>query len=163
NPYVPGQTLTYTVTATNHGPSDVTGAPVSDPLPGALNGAGFTWTCTTSGTGNACGAASGSGDIATTINLANGGVATFTITGTVPSGTRGNCADTARLTPPTGATAPATTKTPATDNSPANPQADLNITKVSSPNPYVPGQTLTYTVTVTNNGPSNVVGAAVSD
>ena len=41
--------------------------------------------------------------------------------------------------------------------------ADLAVTKTSTPNPYVAGSPLTWTVRVTNNGPSPVVGASVVD
>ncbi len=41
--------------------------------------------------------------------------------------------------------------------------ADLAVTKTSAPNPYVAGGALTWTVRVTNNGPSPVVGASVAD
>ena len=37
------------------------------------------------------------------------------------------------------------------------------MTKASSPNPYVPGSPLTYTVVVSNAGPSNVTNARVQD
>jgi uncharacterized repeat protein (TIGR01451 family) len=40
---VQGGTITYTIVASNAGPSDVTGATVSDPLPAQLSAA--TWTC----------------------------------------------------------------------------------------------------------------------
>jgi uncharacterized repeat protein (TIGR01451 family) len=40
---------------------------------------------------------------------------------------------------------------------------DLAITKTSSPNPVVTGNTLTYTITVTNNGFSTATAANVSD
>jgi len=40
---------------------------------------------------------------------------------------------------------------------------DLSVAKTSTPNPYVPGQPLTYTVTVTNKGPGDAAGVAVSD
>src|SRR5262249_8259567 len=43
------------------------------------------------------------------------------------------------------------------------PQADLAISKGSSPNPYVPGAPLTYTIVVSNAGPSNVSKARVQD
>jgi uncharacterized repeat protein (TIGR01451 family) len=44
-----------------------------------------------------------------------------------------------------------------------NPDADLSITKTDSPDPVTPGQNLTYTITVTNNGPNNATGVTVSD
>ena len=39
----------------------------------------------------------------------------------------------------------------------------LLIVKSSAPDPYVPGGDLTYTIAVTNSGPSDVVGARVQD
>ena len=162
NPYVPGQPLTYSVVVTNNGPSDVNGAVVSDPLPAALVGAGFTWTCSAT-LPNTCGSVSGSGSIATTVNLVSGGTATFTVSGTVPSGTTGQFVNSATVTPPSGTNDPLLSNNTATDQNPANPTADLSITKTSSPNPYVPGQPLTYTIVVTNNGPSDVLGATVTD
>jgi uncharacterized repeat protein (TIGR01451 family) len=42
-------------------------------------------------------------------------------------------------------------------------QANLRVTKTSTPNPYIPGAPLTYTVVYTNDGPSPVVGAQVQD
>jgi uncharacterized repeat protein (TIGR01451 family)/fibro-slime domain-containing protein len=62
---VPGTTTTYTIMVSNSGPSAVTGALVTDTLPAALTGA--TWTCVASA-GSSC-AASGTGNIATTVNL----------------------------------------------------------------------------------------------
>ena len=43
------------------------------------------------------------------------------------------------------------------------PGADLAITKTDSSTTYTPGDSITYTITVTNNGPSNVTGATVTD
>ncbi|NJN18056.1 MAG: DUF11 domain-containing protein [Oscillochloris sp.] len=42
-------------------------------------------------------------------------------------------------------------------------EADLEIEKFSSPNPARPGEVINYEVVVTNNGPSDVVGARVRD
>src|SRR5262249_14535243 len=51
----------------------------------------------------------------------------------------------------------------ATDTNPVGPQADLAVSKVGSPDPYVPGAPLTYTIVVSNAGPSNVSNARVQD
>lgn len=41
--------------------------------------------------------------------------------------------------------------------------ADLAVTKTNSQNSYIPGNPTTYTIVVTNNGPSAVVGASLLD
>ena len=43
------------------------------------------------------------------------------------------------------------------------PTTDLAITKSASPNPATVGSNLTYTLTVTNNGPSSATGVTTSD
>ena len=50
-----------------------------------------------------------------------------------------------------------------TDTDTLTPEADLSITKSDSQTTEVPGTNVTYTITVTNNGPSSVTGATVSD
>ena len=40
---------------------------------------------------------------------------------------------------------------------------DLALVKTASPNPVQPGQQLTYTLTATNNGPSNATGVSIVD
>lgn len=54
----------------------------------------------------------------------------------------------------------ASTSTP-TNTAP--PVADLQVTKNDGASTYPPGGTLTYTVTIINNGPSAVTGAVVAD
>jgi uncharacterized repeat protein (TIGR01451 family) len=43
------------------------------------------------------------------------------------------------------------------------PEADLAISKIASPNPVIPGAVLTYIITVTNNGPANATEIVVTD
>lgn len=81
----PGNTITYTIALKNNGSSNVTGATVTDIVPSAITG--VSWTCTATAS-SSCGAASGTGNnISTTANLINGGIATYTITGTVDAST----------------------------------------------------------------------------
>jgi uncharacterized repeat protein (TIGR01451 family) len=96
-------TITYTIVVTNNGPNAVTGATVTDTFPADLTA--VTWTCIASG-GSSCGAGSGSGNISTTVNLANGGTATLTATGTVAQTTDGTMSNTASVAVPGGVTDP---------------------------------------------------------
>src|SRR5206468_6136669 len=69
----PGGSVTYTITASNAGPSNATGATVADTFPASLT---CTWTCAGAG-GGTC-TASGSGNINNTVNLPAGGSVTYT-------------------------------------------------------------------------------------
>jgi uncharacterized repeat protein (TIGR01451 family) len=97
-----GSTFSYTITVTNAAASGnaVAGALVADTAP-----AGITfnsWTCAISGAGagDACGASSGTGSIATTVSLAAGDSATFTINAT--AGGAGTVTNFASVTAPKG-------------------------------------------------------------
>ncbi|MGJ5672308.1 MAG: SdrD B-like domain-containing protein [Nostochopsis sp.] len=91
-----GSQTTYTITVTNNGPNNITGAQVIDTIPATLTN--VTWTCAiTTGTG-ACGAASGSGNsMNTTVDLNNGAVATYTVTAIVSPTASGTIANTAQV------------------------------------------------------------------
>ena len=156
-----GQSLTYTVVVSNSGLGGVTGATIADPdLTSVL--AGDTWTA--GETGGASGfSASGSGNIDQTgVDMPAGSTITYTITGTVTA-TSGSFSNTASVTPPGGTAKTATD----TDNLP-----DLTITKVDNAGgsritPSIgnvnSGQTLTYTVVVSNSGPGSETGATIAD
>jgi uncharacterized repeat protein (TIGR01451 family) len=156
---VAGTQTTYTITVTNNGPSDVTGATVSDTFPSSFTG--VTWTCSADA-GSSCAAASGSGNISTTVSLQAGDSATFTATGTVASSATGTLSNTASVTAPGGVTDPAGNNS-ATDTDTITLSADLSITKNDGKSSVVAGTSNTYTIIVTNNGPSDVTGAAVAD
>ncbi len=160
--YVAGSSLTYTIIVTNNGPSAVTGATVADTLPAAISS--FTWTCTTAGAGASCGTTGPvSGDISSLVDLPVGTQAVFTVTGTVPPGTTGTINNTASVSTPSGIVDVVPGNNSATDSNGAGTSADLAIRKSSSLKPYVAGSALTYTITVSNNGPSSVTGATVVD
>ncbi len=162
NPYSSGSVITYTIAVSNSGPSDVVGATISDPIPASITG--VTWTCTVTTGSGACSSASGSGNaIGTTVDVAGGAVVTLTVTGTVTAGTTGTVTNTATVAAPAGTVDPTPGNNAATDTNPTLPTADLAVTKTSAPDPYVAGTPITYTVTVTNNGPDAVTGATFGD
>ncbi|MEV0191127.1 hypothetical protein AB0I39_21615 [Kitasatospora purpeofusca] len=160
--YVPGQRLTYTFVVSNAGPAPAVNAAVRDALPSALSG--FTWTCASGGTGSSCGAASGTGSPDTTATIAANSSVTYTVTGIVPSATTGTLSNTATVTRPAATTDPNCGPTcSSTVDTPGRVTTGLSVTKTPDRNPYVPGQPLTYTIVVKNDGPSDAVGTSVRD
>jgi uncharacterized repeat protein (TIGR01451 family) len=158
--YFPGQVLTYTIVASNGGPSAVVGATVADTFPADLTS--VSWTCAATA-GSACGSASGTGNINTTVNLLNGGSATFTATATASLAAAGSISNTATVSAPGGVIDPNPGNNSATDTDTRLPAADLGITKTDGQTSYRPGETLTYTIVVSNAGPDAATGATVTD
>ncbi len=92
-----GQTVIYTIVASNAGPSDATGATVIDSLPASLIHA--TWTCSPD-TGAAC-TASGSGNLNDAgVNIPAGKKVTYTLTATVSSAATSDVVNTVTVTAP---------------------------------------------------------------
>jgi len=117
-----GAAISYTIVASNAGPDPVIGATVSDNMPVALTN--VSWTCAASA-GSACGAANGSGSIATTANLASGGTATFTVNATVSAGATGTLTNTASVAAPVGTTDPVATNDSAMDSDTIQPAVSV--------------------------------------
>ena len=91
---MPGNAITYSVVASNAGPSTATGATVTDPL--ALNPdiASDTWTATQ--TGGASGfSATGSGTINDSVTIPAGGSITYSVTALLTSSATGTLSNTA--------------------------------------------------------------------
>ena len=154
----PGGSVTYTITASNAGPSNAPGATVADTFPASLT---CTWTCVGAG-GGTC-TASGSGNINDTVNLPAGGSVTHTASCTVSAAASGSLSNTATVTAPAGVTDPAPGNNSATDNDTLAASADLSITKTDGVTTATPGGSVTYTITASNAGPSNAPGATVAD
>lgn len=102
---VPGTSVTYTIVASNPtGPSNVTGATVTENFPVTITNAN--WTCAAVGSGSACGAASGSGNISETVNVGVDGTVTYTVTAQISSGASGTVSNVASITAPASFTDP---------------------------------------------------------
>ena len=156
---VPGTPISYTITASNSGPSAVAAATITDNLPASLVGA--TWTCNATG-GGSC-TASGAGAISDTVNLPVGASVTYTVSGTVAAAAIGSIDNTATVTAPAGVTDPVAGNNTATDSDPLTPEVDLSITKTDGLTVANPLDTITYTIVVGNTGPSSVADAVVTD
>lgn len=108
--YTPGGSLTYVLAAINFGPTDVTGATVNDAFPAGLTCA---WSCYESG-GASC-PASGSGDIAASVDLPVGAIANFFATCSIDSGLTDPLVNVASISPPDGSVDPSPGNNTATD------------------------------------------------
>ena len=150
---IPGTTVTYTIVVTNAGPLVVAGATVTDLIPTALTG--VTWTSVTAGGATVTSGATGNtNNLSSTVNLPVGGTVTYTVSGTLSPSFTGTLENTANVAAPAGITDPDTTNNSDTDSDPAAPTADLRITKTDGDVTVEPGDTITYTLTVLNQGPS---------
>ncbi|HKV11301.1 MAG TPA: DUF11 domain-containing protein, partial [Thermoanaerobaculia bacterium] len=154
----PGGSVTYTITASNAGPSDASGSTVADTFPASLT---CTWTCVGAG-GGTC-TASGSGNISDTVNLPAGGSVTYTASCTISGSATGTLSNTATVAAPGSVTDPNPANNSATDNDALGAQADLSITKTDGVASATPGGSVTYTITASNAGPSGATGATVAD
>ena len=160
-----GAVITYTLEVTNAGPSTASGFSVSDAVPAALTG--VTATCVVQGLGS-CGSNGSAGNSVSFTNatLAPGGgnALSIAITGTVSPATTGPLTNTATVTAGAGTTEANLANNSATDtDSQGAGLADLAITKTNGQSSYVAGAPVTYTLTITNAGPSHAPAFDVSD
>jgi uncharacterized repeat protein (TIGR01451 family) len=152
NPVSAGQTITYTLSASNLGPASATGVTVVDPLP-----AGLTFVSTTGGTFSAA-----TDTITDSIgNLAVGATQTITVTAKVGPSVIGTITNTATISG--NQPDPSPGNNTSTYVTTVNPLVDVSITKSNSPNPVQPDGDLLYTLVVTNNGPSTAANVTVTD
>lgn len=154
--------LVYTVTATNNGPSDASGVQITDAFVTALP-AGWTLVSGSGNLGSTFQTATGLWNIG---DLAAGDSRTLTLTLTV-----GNAAATGTVTNSAAVTAvteseSTTTNNVASENTVVARLVDIQVFKSDNADPVVAGSgsgNLIYSVTVTNNGPSDATGVTVTD
>ena len=156
-----GQSVTYTITASNAGPTAAAASSVTDTFPAAL--AACTWTCAGAG-GGTCSAA-GAGNINDIVNLPSGGSVTYTATCGIPASTVAGTviANTATVAGPVGIPDPVPGNNSATDTDTTTVSADLAVSKTDGVTSVVAGDPLTYTIVASNAGPSDALASTVAD
>ncbi len=145
-PVVAGQNVLFNFTVKNLGPSDASNVVISD-----TPGPGLTFVSTTV----SCGVFP-----CTIGTFTAGSVLNFTATYALASSATGTMTNVASVTTTTTDSNPGNNTT--TASSPITTSADLVVSK-SGPASVTPGGTVTYAVTVTNNGPSDAGTTTVSD
>ena len=162
-PVLAGNTLAYTITVLNTGPSDAQTVALSDAVP-----ANTTFVSDAQSSGPAfiltSPAAGGTGTISGTIaTLASGASASFTVMVLVsPSTSAGSTiANTADVTAVTFD--PNLANNSQTVTTDVLTQADVSVTETTASGPVLAGNTLAYTITVLNAGPSDAQTVALSD
>ena len=156
---VAGTTIVYSVQVDNAGPSCAQAALVADDVPAEL--AGVTWTCAAAG-GGSC-TPSGSDDIAEAVLLPPGATVLFGIVGSLDPAATGTLVNTATVTPEAGVIDADLGDNSATDSDPIVHVADLEIDKQVDPTVVETGTPITFTITVTNHGPSVADDVTVTD
>lgn len=153
NPVAAGANITYTQVVTNSGPSNCSTATFNEALPAnttfvsvaVVTTGGGTWTCPNASP-VAC----------TNPSVPPGSTGTITAIYTVNAGTAAGTIITDTATVATTSRDTNMSNNSATVNIAvaSGTQADLSVTNSASPNPVTAGNNITYTQTVTNNGPA---------
>ena len=151
---------TYSIKVANVGPSNVSEATVTDIFPAIFTQVTFTATQS----GGASGfEATGTGNINDTVTMPAGSVISYKASGKVSSSATGTLSNTATVTAASDVPDPNTANNTATDSDTITFRADLRVTVNDGKTATVAGAKNTYTIVVTNGGPSNVSGAVIND
>jgi uncharacterized repeat protein (TIGR01451 family) len=151
DPLAAGQTLTYTLTVTNAGPSDAHGAVLTDSLPLSV----------TYLSANPAPVVAGQTLVWSFASLPSGNVTPIVVAVAVHPDALGIITNAITIT--AAAADPLPADNLATETTLVTTQADLTIAKTDSHDPLVAGRSLTYTLTVVNDGPSDARGMVVTD
>ncbi len=147
-----GANLTYTILITNRGPSDATGAVLTDPLP---PGVAFITATVSQGTYSQAG-----GTVTCSLGtLTNGTSATITVT--AQPQVAGSITNTVAASSPVADTGPGPNSASVVTT--VIPAADLSVAQTAQPNPSMVFNNVTLSVLVTNRGPSPATGVIMAD
>lgn len=151
-----GTNVTYTVTLTNAGPSAAADVSLTDAVPA---GTTFVSATQTSGPAFICGFAAGT-ITCTRASFAAGATSMFQFTFQIPPGGTGPVVNTAEVQSTTGD--PDADDNSSTDTTAVFASADLGVVK-SGPTGVSAGTAVSYTVVVSNAGPSDAAAVTLSD
>jgi len=163
DPVAAGSNITYAITVANSGQDPATGPTLSDSTPAGTTfvsvGASGGWTCPTTPAVGGTGAVTCSGP-----TLASGSSITITLVVNVNAGTAGGTiiSNTATASSPDDPSAGNNSDTETTTVS-GGVGADMKITKSDSPDPVSTGGNITYSINVSNSGPSGATSLALND
>ena len=159
-----GDTLTYTMTVGNTGTADATGVAATETLPAGVS---FVSATTSTGTFDS------TSGVWTVGTVAVGATETLTVTATVNAGTEGTTlVDRFAVSPPPGVGAPevenpcpddAAQSCASTDILPPPGSPELVQSKSVDQTTAVPGDTVTYTMGVANDGTAAAAGVTATD
>jgi uncharacterized repeat protein (TIGR01451 family) len=163
-----GQTVVYRLTVSNPGPAVVSQITVTDVLSAAFSSA--TWSCSIANAGSAtlvptsCGPiTAGTGNINNTVTLSINGSVVYNITATLTSTFTGTLTNAGQAAMTSLVTDPTPGNNAATVTSTVAPATSLSITKTNGIGTVTAGQTVSYTVTVSNLGPGDAPNSIVKD
>jgi uncharacterized delta-60 repeat protein/uncharacterized repeat protein (TIGR01451 family) len=153
-----GDTITYTLKVTNQGPDTANNVVVTDNLNANLT---FV-SCSSTGSG-VCSGGTGNNRTVTFASLANATFETITLKATVNSGLADPTLilNTASVTSDTADGISGNNQ--ASVNTVVHKRANLKIEKTAAPSSVIPGESLTYTLTVSNLGPDTAANVVVTD
>ena len=153
-----GQSVTYTITVNNSGPSTAANVQVTDTLPSQLQ-----FVSATSG-GTAIGSATGQNYSATIPTLASGATTTIQLVATVRASATGNVANTVNVTADNPTFETAGRANSATDTDTLNRVVTLNISKTDSTDTVTAGgANFQYIITAFNSGSADAPNVLFSD
>ena len=156
---IPGTDTSYVITVSNAGPTPVIAATVADTFP-AGGCSSVSWTCVAAG-GASC-TETGTGDINDSVDLPVEATATYTAICAIQASASGSLVNTATITAPGSVVDPDLNNNSATDDDALVASADLSIMLADSPDPVAAGSNLSYTATLTNDGPSDAQAVSIT-